>query len=597
MNKTLRVYAAVCSGMMATSAWATQIDGVQFKFEDNQSVIEIDGKDLGGYQKSEKKNPPQLILTFDDATLAADAVKKLDTSSFKSNVLQVSTYPLAAEGGKPAQARVVIDFKKSSEYTFNDSDGKLEVKIADAASTAEVTSTPSPLVDEKPAATPEPLSQAVTAEQDKKFTGSPISLNLRDADVHDVLRMISDTSGFNIVIHPSVTGKITVALDHVPWDQALEVVLTTLKLGAERNGSVLRVLPREMLLSEKQQELDTKKLASQSAPRITRVFPISYSDLAQLSTLLTSFANAQNTAPGNSGIPTTIMVDATTQSLIVRDTAEGLDRIRKMIQFLDVQTPQVMIEGKVVEATEGFSNSFGGSSGIGGARYGFSGNGVSNLIGAPVVGAGTGSIGAAGSGVFGAADIFSISGRVISVNASLSIAESENKIKVVSSPKTVVLSGKTASITQNTSVGVLLITPATANSPSTQSIQSIQANTRLNVTPRVTNDGSVLMKLDLSRDIISQANPQAPVTEPRTMNTEVIVDSGSTLVIGGVLNLDESRTESGIPILRKIPLIGWLFGSESTQKTKTELMFFVTPRVLNQKKTALANPDSLAPKL
>ena len=113
----------------------------------------------------------------------------------------------------------------------------------------------------------------------------------------------------------------------------------------------------------------------------------------------------------------------------------------------------------------------------------------------------------------------------------------------------------------------------------------------------MTNDGSVLMKLDLSRDIISQANPQAPVTEPRTMNTEVIVDSGSTLVIGGVLNLDESRTESGIPILRKIPLIGWLFGSESTQKTKTELMFFVTPRVLNQKKTALANPDSLAPKL
>jgi len=423
-----------------------------------------------------------------------------------------------------------------------------------------------------------------------KFTGSPITIKLKDADVHEVLRLIGDTSGFNIVIHPNVSGKITLSLEDVPWDQALEIVLSTLKLAAERNESVLRVLPKDMLIAEKQQELDSKKLVLATAPRITRIFPISYADINQMSGLLQQFANSQNqtgSSSVSSGPMTTIIVDNNTQSLIVRDTAENIEKIKKMIELLDVQTPQVLIEAKVVEASEDFSKQINGQFGIGGNSLGAGFNGQTTpLIGSQISLPGKTSFAAAGL------TTFKLSGGTVGLNASLNMAESESKIKVVSSPRTVVLSGKSSSITQTRSTAVKLITPATNTSPATEQIVQISGNTKLNVTPRVTNDGSVFMKLDLSRDILRVQTDGNPAVEPRVMNTEVIVESGNTLVIGGVLNIDENSAESGIPFLRKIPLLGPLFGSEKESKAKSELMFFITPRVLNQKKTAFSDEDA-----
>ncbi len=428
------------------------------------------------------------------------------------------------------------------------------------------------------------------ASKEGKFTGSPITLKLKDADVHEVLRLIGETSGFNIVIHPMVQGKITVSLEQVPWDQALDVVLTTLKLGAERNESVLRVLPRDLLFAEKQQDLDSKRLSLATAPRITRVFPISYADLSQLSQILQNFANSQNATGGSSSSgtqvpPATIIIDNNTQSLIVRDTSESVDKIKKMIQLLDVQTPQVLIEAKVVEATEEFSRNIDGSLGLGGAQLGFGFNGQQALIGSAISLPAT-----AGAGAVAGATVMNMGGRLIGLNSTLRMAESDSKVKVVSSPRTVVLSGKSASITQSKTTAVKLVTPGTSTSPSTQQIVQVTANTKLNVTPRVTNDGSVFMKLDLSRDVL-HLDGDTPATEPRQMNTEVIVESGNTLVIGGVLNLDENSTETGMPFLRKIPILGALFGSEKTANTKSELMFFITPRILNQKKTALSDEE------
>jgi len=562
------------------AAWAGQISDVQFKFVGDQSVVEIDGDSLAGFQKHENSDPPQLVLTFDDTAIASQASRKLDTSSFKSNVLQISAYPI---DGAKNQARVVIDFKKNAHYSVDSEGGKLLVKVDDtgAARSAD-RETESASVDEL--AKTDALTTVMSAEETKKFTGSPITLKLKDADVHDVLRMISEASGFNIVVHPAVQGKLTLSLEQVPWDQALDVVLTTLRLGAERSQSVLRVMPREMLIAEKQQELDTKKIAEASAPRITRVFPISYADLQQLSQILQNFANSQNSTPGSSGIPTTILVDANTQSLIVRDTVPNIERIKKMIEILDVQTPEVLVETKVVEASRTFTKDLNGSFGIGGSRYQFGSNGPGSLVGLP-----TAALPAtADGGAFAGADVFTIAGRVISLNATLHMAENDNTAKVVSSPRTVVLSGKSATVSQAQSVGIQVTTPATATSPATTTIQQVTANTRLTVTPRVTNDGSVFMRLDLERDVLNTVNPEAPSAEPRQINTEVIVESGNTLVIGGILNLDQNHFETGFPVLRKLPLIGWLFGNKHDSNAKSELMFFVTPRILNQKKTALS---------
>ena len=432
----------------------------------------------------------------------------------------------------------------------------------------------------------EKAANTEVASKTGKFTGSPITLKLKDADVHEVLRLIGETSGFNIVIHPLVQGKLTVSLENVPWDQALDVVLTTLKLGAERNESVLRVLPKDLLLAEKQQDLDSKKLSLASAPRITRIFPVSYADLSQLSQILQNFANSQNSVGGSNASgtqipPTTIIIDNNTQSLIVRDSVENVERIRKMILLLDTQTPQVLVEAKVVEATEQFTKDINGAFGVGGQQLGFAFNGAQQLVGSSI-GALTSAGGAAGAG----ATVMNLAGRAIGLNATLNMAEKESKIKVVSSPRNVVLSGKSASITQASTTAVVMVTPATPTAPATQQIVAVTANTKLNVTPRVTNDGSVFMKLDLTRDVLNLTNPLAPAAEPRTINTEVIVESGNTLVIGGVLSFDENVTDQGIPFLHKIPILGALFGDTNTVRNKSELMFFITPRILNQKKTA-----------
>jgi type IV pilus assembly protein PilQ len=564
------------SGFMS-GANAGQIDSVVSKTLAKEIAIEIVGDGLTNLTKEEKKSPPQLVLTFKDATLAEEAKQSFDpsTENDRSPLIQVSSYPYS-----DSDARVVLDFKSGLNYKIEKSPKKITIHMPlpseKVISTAEKTNL-APLT----AADKDPLTTIMSAESEQKFTGSPITLKLKDADVHEVLRLISDTSGFNIVIHPSVSGKLTISLDQVPWDQALDVVLTTLRLAAERKDSVLRVLPRDMLIQEKQAELDAKKVVAQAAPRITRIFPISYADLGSISGILTNFSNSQNSNPGSSGIPTTIIQDSNTQSLIIRDTAESIERMRKMIELLDVQTPQVIIEAKVIDATNSFTKTIGGKVGFqidGRNNIGING-GVSNAGGSPVTN------GNSNNFRFGI-------GNSLTLDAILGFSEGQNRAKVVSSPRVMVLSGKSATITQGSNILSSTTTTTTAGPQVTQSF--VPYSTSLNVTPRVTNDGSVFMRLSLSRDTVETIKDTS-VTAPRNMTTEVIVDSGSTLVLGGIQNMDESGGENGFPILRKMPIIGWLFGDETDNNKKTELMFFVTPRILNQKKASIGSEGVQTP--
>ncbi|MBS1959649.1 MAG: type IV pilus secretin PilQ [Bdellovibrionales bacterium] len=589
MNKFLTLSCVM--SLLAAPAMAAQISKINLKpksgLEQNETWIEILGSGLRGFEREDHDAPAELVLTFLDVSLDKSAAKTVDATQFKSNVMQLSAYAL---NGAVPQSKVVVDFKSSGKYVIEESDARVLIKVKETV----IPDVAKPVV--APIATKEISSVKMTASaaeddnddsaletaaraSEKKFTGSPITLKLKDADVHEVLRLISEASGFNIVVHPAVNGRLTVSLERVPWDQALDVVLTTLKLAAERSQSVLRVMPREMLIAEKQAELEQKKISQSTAPRITRIFPISYVDLGQISSILTTFANAQNSGPGSAGIPATIIVDQNTQSLIVRETADNIERIRKMIQLLDVQTPQVLIEGKVIEASSDFSKTLNGTFGAMGTQFGGAFNGTTATLGNASIGSVASS---AGGGSFAATQGLSIFDKPIFLNALLNFAEKESQAKIVSSPRTVVLSGKSASITQTKSVAVQSL--STVNTTSTQSLQTVSANTKLSVTPRVTNDGSVFMKLDLSRDIMDLTDPTKPAVNPRTMNTEVIVDSGSTLVIGGILNLDEGHVEQGMPFLRKLPLFGWLFGQETSTNTKSEVMFFVTPRVLNPRK-------------
>jgi type IV pilus assembly protein PilQ len=583
----LAIFAWTLAPSLIHSAEAANIDSIDFKSQGPETLVEISGNALSGFAKEEKKSPPQLVLTFDNATLADQAKQKFDTSALGGGIEQISSY--LVDGGK---ARVVIDFDKKSQYSLEETDAKITVHVNNGgaiAKKAELPETPSAVTQTAKVAESDAISTVMSGEATQKFTGSPITLKLKDADVHDVLRMISDASGFNIIVNPSVQGRLTLSLDQVPWDQALDVVLTTLKLGAERNESVLRVLPKDMLIREKQEEIDQKKLVAVATPRITRVFPISYADMSQLSSLLQTYANSQNNTPGASGIPTTILVDQNTQSLIIRDTTENVERMRKMIQLLDVQTPQVLIETKTVEASESFNKDLEGQFQLGTSHWTGNINGPATAATGLAGNAGQAATasGSTGSGSSRQNGLSILIGGAYGIAASLTYAESISKVKVVSSPKTVVLSGKTSSINQVTAYSITNTNQGSVGVAATTTTVSASANTKMDVTPRVTNDGSIFMKLNLSRDVLNLSNPTAPIAEPRTLTTEVIVDSGSTLVIGGILNIDENHTEEGIPWLRNIPILGALFGSNIDQNSKSELMFFVTPRILNQKRTAL----------
>lgn len=458
-----------------------------------------------------------------------------------------------------------------------------------------------------------PLEKVIEGRQTGHFSGKPITLQVRNADIGDILRLISEASGFNIVMGDDVKGKLTISLVDVPWDQALDVVLHTMKLGAERNNNLLRVVTLTSLTQEKQQEVQAKNAAMAASPRVMKIFPISYADPNALMQLLQKFGSVQTASGGplppglgtassssstNTTITTanttTIQVDLRTNSIVVQDIPENIEKMAKLIKILDTATPQVLIDAKVIEATEDFSKTLGGSIGAGGTGSnqffgGFNGsNPIDPLIGSPGVFANGAAIAAGNTSSFGFSPNLSFIPGLSRLNAVLSMGETENNVKVITSPKLVVLNKQSASVTQSTPVGLPQNT--VSNGTVSQTIQVAQANISLNVTPTVTNDGSVQLQLNLERDvpatIAGATSGQAVAT--RNLQTQVLVDSGSTLVIGGVYSMQVTHSASGFPVLRNIPILGFLFGNTQDDTQRSELFFFITPRILNPKEAGLA---------
>jgi type IV pilus assembly protein PilQ len=444
------------------------------------------------------------------------------------------------------------------------------------------------------------LEQFSESQATRQFSGRPVTLQVRDTELADVFRLIGEASGFNIIMGEDVKGKVTLSLVDVPWDQALDVILNTKQLGAERQGSVLRIVTLANLTSQKQQELQAKIATENAAPRVTRVFPINYANIDDLQTTLSKFAGNSASASAASaggaatGAATFVQADKRTNSLIIRDIPDNIERMKKLIELLDTQTPQVLIEAKVIEASESFTKNLGGGLGFGNRDVttakspGFASfggvNPVDPLFGAPGVFA-SGST-AASPGQFALSPSLSILGNDLRLNALIRFGESESKLRIVASPRTVVLNKETANILQSTPVLVTTSTViAGVGTVPSETIQ--QANLSLNVSPTVTNEGSVLMNLTVARDLPQPVGTGKNGVGNRNMSTKVLVDSGNTLVIGGIYTLNSTSTSSGFPLLRKIPIIGWLFGEEINTNDKSELFFFITPRILNTKEAGI----------
>lgn len=438
------------------------------------------------------------------------------------------------------------------------------------------------------------LDQLIEGEFSEDFKGSPITLQVRDADVSDVLRLIGEASGFNIMIGEGVKGKLSLSLVDVPWNQALDVVLRTLRLGAERNRNVLRIVTLKNLAAEKTEEFLAKKATEANTFQVTQVVPVNYAKLSDLQKVLLKFSS---TSDGSAEAPVSgrVEVDERTNSLVLQDTSKNVQKMKKLIQLLDLQSQQVFITAKIVEANESFSQLLSGSFGIGslGASQSFmsfaGGNPLDSLMGSPgVFNSGTlisstsNPVGGIVNGTVGFSPSVSFLPGVSRLNALLGLGEEEQQLKVISSPQLVVLNREKASILEGTPVLVPGVT--TVNGVGTVPTATVQsANVSLSVRPTVTHDGNVLLDLNVSKDVPVVLPSGGQGVGARNMSTFVAVESGATLVIGGIYTLQTSKTAQGFPILRKIPLIGGLFGSESEQTTRSELLIFITPRILNPK--------------
>lgn len=434
-----------------------------------------------------------------------------------------------------------------------------------------------------------PISAADEArrQQDKpEFTGERLSLNFQDIEVRSVLQLIGDFTGLNVVVNDSVSGNLTLRLENVPWDQALNIILRTKGLDKRITGNVMLVAPAEEIAAREQQKLQARQQIEELAPLRSEHFQINYAKAGELASLLRSADSSLLSERGN------IAIDNRTNTLIIRDTELNLSDIRALISQLDVPVRQVLIESRIVIANDDFSRELGvrfGASGnrdigngdglvVGGTRAGnfnFGGTtgfetppGSGNeglLVDLPAAGA-AGSVGLA---------VGRIGERLLQLE--LSALESEGRGEIVSSPRVITANQNTASIMQGVKIPY-----KTVSADGQAQTQFEDAALALDVTPQITPDERVIMDILVSKDSVGEIFTDGVSINTQSVTTQVLVDNGETVVLGGIYERDRVESVSRVPFFGSLPGVGWLFRSTRNLDNNSELLIFVTPRILQE---------------
>tara|TARA_R110000868_G_scaffold55424_8_gene172372 strand:+ start:35001 stop:36821 length:1821 start_codon:yes stop_codon:yes gene_type:complete len=589
---------------LSVNALAKELKAINFTQQGELSQLEmlLDSNDVKA-SKFQIKEDKQIIIDLEDVASTERVMRAFDASEFSGAVVFVSAYK------KPESKndlRIAIQLRDNVRSVLKRKENAIILQIENRfgvfnqrvieennAFEEKVTGTKtkaSELLVPKTESIDDILENLTLSGQ-KKYIGKRISINVKAVPVSDILKMISDVSGFNVILTDDVkkTEPLTLSLTNVPWDQALDTILTLNKLVAKKNGKILIVQSLQRATDDKKQEAESKLAALSTEPLVTKIFPVSYATTKELSTIIASYITKERGS---------IAEDIRTNSLIIKDTTETIEKIRKIIEVLDTQTPQVLIESKIVEVSESYSKEIGLKNGF---NFGY------DPVGAPATSAGD--LGTSGSGggldvgpgfsfssapVSGesARNLFSLSigqfGRLLDLNFALQLMENESKGKIIASPKVITQNKKKANLS-TTDTTSFTVTTGAGDTAST-SFQEVSADLSLEVTPQVTNEGSIALEIALSKSQFgTRPSPDAPPNkQTRKVNTNVLVDNGSTIVLGGIYSYTKSESHSGIPFLKDIPLIGWLFRTPyAPSTTKNEMIIFLTPRIINQEEAGL----------
>ncbi|MFH1624997.1 MAG: type IV pilus secretin PilQ, partial [Pseudomonadota bacterium] len=401
------------------------------------------------------------------------------------------------------------------------------------------------------------------SDSTRRYTGRRISLDFKDADIKNLFRLIAEVSNLNIIAGDDVKGKVTIRMVNVPWDQALDVILATNNLGKVRVGNVVRIAPSEKLRAEEKTLIASKKETEEVEPLVTEIIPINYATakdvLAQIEGKLSKRGKSS--------------ADERTNSIVITDVAGVREDVKKIIGELDSATPQVLIEARIVQSNPTFTRELGIQWGgtltkpRGLDTYTIAGEAGSNYainLPASLIHGGLG---------------FAFAKSSATLDIKLTAMEKDEKVKIISRPKIVTLDNTQAMVEQ----GVDLPYP-TLSSEGTISTEFKKATLKLEVTPHITPDGSIRMKVLVKKDQKSAQTGYGgePGIDTRSAQTEVLVKNGETTVIGGIYERTQTYVTSGVPFLSKIPILGWLFKNKYKKDEITELLIFLTPTIIKQ---------------
>ena len=523
------------------------------------------------------------VLTLSGVKLPKRLERSLDTSALGSPVKMISTFAVPGDGQR---VRVVVSADGAlEERVERSSEGLVWHLEAKGLKTEEVSvaNRAAPYTSESMAA----AAQAFTGRT--RYVGKKVSFEFKDIDIHNLLRVIAEVSKKNIVVADDVSGKVTIRLRNVPWDQALDIILASKGLGKEEVGDIIRVAPLKVLEEEARSREERKKALRRQEELVVQLIPVNYATAEEMASRVKDVLSERGT----------VAVDKRTNTLVVRDIGSNIGKARGLVEKLDSITPQVLIESRIVEANTTFSRSIGVQWGGYGQAAPATGNATGLTFPNSVRVTGGSDLGtASATGVSGAPNFavnlpaavgagaggalgftFGSANGAVNLNLRLSAAEANGTIKTISAPKVTTLQNQKASISQGVSIPFSQVSAQGVNTT------FVEARLQLDVTPHITSDGSVLMNIKATNNQPDPSNTGAngqPAIQKKEAETQVLVRDGDTTVIGGIYVRRGAYNDAGVPWLMKIPILGFFFKTTTVSESRQELLIFITPRIVAQ---------------
>lgn len=562
-----------------------EVEGVDYKGIGGNGRLTVVSTGKTAYTVKESDDGKTVVLDISGARIKEELIRTLDASKLNTPVQSISSYQQSVE---PFDVRVLVRLGDKASYEVKEDNGTLTIDFAGPAAQAAV-------------------KESAIAAMPDGYSGKRIDLDMVDVNITDILRLLAEVSNLNIIASDDVKGTISLRLKNVPWDHAFDLILRSKDLDKTRDGNIIRVAPAAKLRQEKE-----AALAALKAHEKLETLDIEY--------IAVNYAKASELGPQIKGVLTdrgSVSSDERTNTLIVKDIALGVEAAVELVRKLDTSIPQVLIEARIVEAESSFARDLGIQWGLdyasntgedSGIHYGAFGS--SSSLGQSQVDPVTQSAILAGGGVYpvdklsrpsipgvsnyavnlpatGTAGTLGALGFILGkaggnpliLDLRISAGEQDGRLKTISRPRITTMDNKEAKIQQGESI------PFSTTSATGTSTTFIDANLSLTVTPHITPDGSVLMKIKASRNSIGTFRTASgePSINKKESSTEVLVKDSETTVIGGIVISDKSETERGIPYLMHIPVIGWFFKTKSISDTQKELLIFITPTIIKEK--------------